>query len=177
MRTPITSNLVCARTRHKSLQLITLDPCSWILNLWPKCQNRSAMRCNACFYSLATVYQEHLCSIESQIVCLNSLVWKSLRLASLLFQISDVDSTKPPTPHPQSCLHRLHLAYVGPHAQTIVMRSCVLTPQVIDPTAPRYTALSKESAVPVHVADAKEVRADAAKHPKVWRIAFHWYFF
>jgi len=38
---------------------------------------------------------------------------------------------------------------------------------VIDPIAPRYTALSRESAVPVHVVDAKEVHADAAKHPKV----------
>ena len=38
---------------------------------------------------------------------------------------------------------------------------------MIDPIAPRYTALSKSSAVPVHVVDAKEVHAYAAKHPKV----------
>ncbi|XP_076817359.1 bifunctional glutamate/proline--tRNA ligase-like [Clavelina lepadiformis] len=38
--------------------------------------------------------------------------------------------------------------------------------KVIDPIAPRYTALSRESAIPVHVVDAKEVKADAAKHPK-----------
>nr|CAB3243111.1 bifunctional glutamate/proline--tRNA ligase [Phallusia mammillata] len=38
--------------------------------------------------------------------------------------------------------------------------------KVIDPIAPRYTALLESSAVPVTVVDAKEVHADAAKHPK-----------
>nr|XP_002126649.2 LOW QUALITY PROTEIN: bifunctional glutamate/proline--tRNA ligase [Ciona intestinalis] len=38
--------------------------------------------------------------------------------------------------------------------------------KVIDPVAPRYTALLKSSSVLVNVVDAKEVKADAAKHPK-----------
>uniref|UniRef100_H2Z6K5 Bifunctional glutamate/proline--tRNA ligase n=1 Tax=Ciona savignyi TaxID=51511 RepID=H2Z6K5_CIOSA len=38
--------------------------------------------------------------------------------------------------------------------------------KVIDPIAPRYTALLQDSAVLVNVVDAKEVKADAAKHPK-----------
>lgn len=39
--------------------------------------------------------------------------------------------------------------------------------QVIDPVAPRYTALDKESAVPVFVRGAVEEVKDAQKHPKV----------
>lgn len=41
---------------------------------------------------------------------------------------------------------------------------------MIDPIAPRYTALLESSTVPVNVVDAKEVHADAAKHPKVSEI-------
>lgn len=39
--------------------------------------------------------------------------------------------------------------------------------QVIDPVAPRYTALLQDEVVPVHVPEAKEEVKDVAKHPKV----------
>lgn len=39
--------------------------------------------------------------------------------------------------------------------------------QVIDPVAPRYTALSSSYTVPVSVSDAKEEMKEVAKHPKV----------
>lgn len=39
--------------------------------------------------------------------------------------------------------------------------------KVIDPVAPRFTALKKDSVVAVNIPDAKEVCAEAAKHPKV----------
>ncbi|XP_072436857.1 bifunctional glutamate/proline--tRNA ligase isoform X1 [Chiloscyllium punctatum] len=38
--------------------------------------------------------------------------------------------------------------------------------KVIDPVAPRYTALSKDAVVPVNVPEAKEEMKDVAKHPK-----------
>lgn len=39
--------------------------------------------------------------------------------------------------------------------------------QVIDPVAPRYTALSSSYAVPVSIPEAKEEMNEVAKHPKV----------
>lgn len=42
--------------------------------------------------------------------------------------------------------------------------------QVIDPVAPRYTALSSSYVVPVSVPEAKEEMKEVAKHPKVSRL-------
>ena len=60
--------------------------------------------------------------------------------------------------------------------RTVALRSndvlyilCVCVFQVIDPVAPRYTALSKSYVVPVAVSDAVEEMKMAAKHPKVIR--------
>lgn len=39
--------------------------------------------------------------------------------------------------------------------------------QVIDPVAPRYTALSSSYSVPVSIPEAKEEMKEVAKHPKV----------
>lgn len=45
----------------------------------------------------------------------------------------------------------------------------VLPCQVIDPVAPRYTALSSSYVVPVSVPEATEEMKEVAKHPKVSR--------
>lgn len=39
--------------------------------------------------------------------------------------------------------------------------------QVIDPVAPRYTALLKDAVVPVNIPEAQEEMKEVAKHPKV----------
>lgn len=39
--------------------------------------------------------------------------------------------------------------------------------QVIDPIAPRYTALVKSTSIPLHIPEAKEYSQLVAMHPKV----------
>ena len=45
---------------------------------------------------------------------------------------------------------------------------------MIDPVAPRYTALSSSYVVPVSVAEAPEEMKEAARHPKVFFLLTQW---
>ena len=64
----------------------------------------------------------------------------------------------------------LSLSYAFP-VQAIDLITLLLC-QVIDPIVPRFTALLKEGAVPVHISGTKEESKAVQKHPKVWYQSF-----
>lgn len=63
--------------------------------------------------------------------------------------------------------HRLLFLFGAALLSLFLTSSFCSPPQVIDPVAPRYTALSSSYAVPVSVPEAKEEMKEVAKHPKV----------
>ena len=58
----------------------------------------------------------------------------------------------------------IKLSSIGFHA---IIENYISVCQVIDPVAPRYTALQKDEMVPIFIPDAKEEMKECPLHPKV----------